>query len=123
MKAGNIFVLSRVLMLGSLGAFAASRPASSHAVPNFDQLSKAAGDAREANHEDEAIPFYQKALALKPDWQEGLWYLGSLLYEKEQYAGARDVLRRFVVSAAETGPGWALLGMSEFQTREYGRAL
>jgi len=93
------------------------------ATSNFVQLSQAAARAREANQDDVAIELYEKALALKPDWQEGLWYLGSLLYEKEQYAGSRDVLRRFVGSTTETGPSWALLGMSEFQTREYARAL
>jgi len=49
--------------------------------------------------------------------------LGSLLYEQQHYSQARDVLRRFVAGAADAGPGWGLLGMSEFQTREYARSL
>jgi len=90
---------------------------------NFDQVSKAAGNARDENRDDDAIHLYQQALALKPGWQEGQWYLGTLLYERERYSEARDILRRFMASQAEAGPGWALLGMSEFQCHEYPRAL
>jgi len=97
--------------------------ARARSIASFEQLSQAANRAREENRDDEAIPLYKRALALKPEWQEGLWYLGTLHYEKEQYSDARDVLRRFVALQADAGPGWALLGMSEFQTREYPRAL
>ena len=90
---------------------------------SFQDLSEAAAQARQQNHDADAIKLYQRALAIKPDWQEGLWYLGTLLYQNEQYAGARDSLRRFVAEAPSAGPGLALLGMSEFQTREYDRAL
>ena len=46
-----------------------------------------------------------------------------MLYEKEQFAEARDVLRPFLTLRPDAGPGWALLGMSEFQLRKYPRAL
>jgi tetratricopeptide (TPR) repeat protein len=49
--------------------------------------------------------------------------LATLLYEKEQYAAARDVFRQFMTLRPDAGPGWALLGISEFETREYSRAL
>jgi tetratricopeptide (TPR) repeat protein len=99
-----------------------SHPAGSKSS-NFEQLSKAASDARAAQRDDEALALYQRALNMKPDWDEGLWYSGTLMYEKERYAEARDVLRRFVAHNADAGPGWAVLGMSEFQTREYARSL
>jgi tetratricopeptide (TPR) repeat protein len=90
---------------------------------SFGQLSQAANLARNENRDDDAIRMYSQALKLQPDWQEGLWYLGTLLYEKEDFSHARDVLRRFVAVAPKEGPGWAVLGMSEFQTREYPRSL
>ena len=90
---------------------------------SFQQLSRAAERARQANRDDEAIRLYQQALKMKPEWDEGLWYLSTLLYEKERYAEARDLLRRFVADQSKAGTGWALLGLSEFQTREYARAL
>lgn len=112
-------------------ANAPSRPASTPqragaATPKalgFEQLSQAAERARNENRDDEAIRLYQQALKLRPAWEEGLWYLGTLLYQKQRYPEARDVLRRFVTYAPDSGAGWALIGMSEFQIREYSRAL
>jgi len=90
---------------------------------SFEQLSRSADKARTENRDDEAIRLYERALNLQPRWKEGLWYLSTILYEKELYANARDLLRRFVSQDSGAGPGWALLGMSEFQTREYSRSL
>lgn len=90
---------------------------------SFEAVAKAANEAREADRDDDAIKLYQEALKLRPGWQEGLWYLSTLLYQKERYAESRDLLRKFVASEPDAGPGWALLGMSEYQTREYSRAL
>jgi tetratricopeptide (TPR) repeat protein len=92
-------------------------------VQSFEQLSLSAEHARIENRDDDAIGFYKQALKLQPAWQEGLWYLGTLLYQKEHSPEARDVLRRFVAEAPKSGPGWAILGMSEYKTREYSRAL
>lgn len=88
----------------------------------FDQLSKAADRARDENDNEDAIRLYRRALSVRPAWPEGLWYLGILEYEKERFLDARDVLRRFVTYDPSAGPGWAVLGMSEFKTREYSRA-
>lgn len=123
MKIALFLALLFVLGLAGTPSHAYQAHAGKSAASDFAQLSDAAARAREGNQDDQAIQLYQKALALKPGWQEGMWYLGSLLYEKEQYPAARDLLRRFVGSTAETGPAWALLGMSEFQTREYVRSL
>src|SRR6266567_2770226 len=90
---------------------------------SFEQLSRRADKARRENRDDEAIQLYEQALNLRPGWKEGLWYLSTILYEKEKYTNARDLLRRFVSQDPGAGPGWALLGMSEFQTREYSRSL
>jgi predicted Zn-dependent protease len=122
-----LFVLSSpaALLSQTAPALHSSAPAQSKAAvaSSFEQLSQAAGRARDENRDDEAIRLYRQSLELRPAWKEGLWYLSTLLYEKETYADARDLLRRFVARAADAGPGWALLGMSEFQTHEYSRAL
>jgi len=94
-----------------------------HSAATFEQLAQDAKSAREANRDDAAIDAYRQALKLKPEWDEGLWYLGALLYEKEDNFEACTVLRRFLAQHPENGYGWALLGMSEFQIREYTRAL
>src|SRR4029077_927570 len=84
---------------------------------------QAAEKARDENRDDEAIRLFRRALLEQPDSEQALWYLGSMLYEREQYADARDVLRQFLTIRPDAGPGWALLGLSEFQTRQYPRAL
>ncbi len=118
------FTISSVMGLGSI-ALAQQKPAatSSPTSANFAALSEAAGKAREENRNEDAIRLYRQALNLQPDWKQGLWFLGILLYEKEQYAEVRDLMRRFVAVEPVAGPGWALLGLSEFQTREYPRSL
>jgi tetratricopeptide (TPR) repeat protein len=107
---------------GPLPALAQARSTALQTT-GFQQLARAAERARQANRDDEAIRLYQQALKMKPDWDEGLWNLSSLLYEKEKYPEARDRLRSFVAGQPKAGMGWALLGLSEFQTREYARAL
>jgi len=121
-KTAGILILAVTASFSSFGAAEQNRPPRSIS-PSFSQLSEAANKARDDNKDGEAIELYRKALALQPDWQEGLWYLGSLLYERQQYSAGRDVLRRFVAGAADAGPAWGLLGMSELQTREYARSL
>jgi predicted Zn-dependent protease len=122
--------LLSLLMLTSIAAqrqsVALAQTSAKTAKPHassFEQLSQAAERARNESRDNEAIQLYQQALVLRPTWPEGLWYLSTTLYEKERYAEARDVLRRFLTHDSAAGPAWALLGMSEFQTREYPRAL
>ena len=90
---------------------------------SLDQLLQAGDKAREENRDDEAIRLYRLAVAQQPESDQGLWFLGTMLYEKQQYAEARDVLRQFMTLRPDAGPGWAMLGMSEFETRDYRRAL
>lgn len=90
---------------------------------SFEQLSREADRARDADRNDDAIRLYKSALVKRPDWEQGLWFLATLQYEKEEYAVAKDTFRQFMTLRPDAGPGWALLGMSEFQTREYPRAL
>lgn len=90
---------------------------------SFDELSKAAERARAERREDEAIRLYQQALKLKPEWDDGLWNLGMLLFEKDRPGEARDLFRRLSTQVPKSGPVWAMLGLSEFETREYPRSL
>lgn len=90
---------------------------------SFEQLVQTANRAREENRDDAAIDNYRQALTLKPEWDEGLWYLGTLLYEKENYFEACTALRSFVARNPGNGPAWALLGLNEYESRDYARAL
>ncbi len=89
----------------------------------FDQLIEDAEKARQQDHRKESIRLFRRAISEQPESEQALWYLGTLLYEEQQYAEARDWLRQFVTLRPDAGPAWALLGLSEFQSREYPRAL
>jgi predicted Zn-dependent protease len=121
-KAASVLLAAIVIVAGP--AFAAVRQAGGAGAPtSFDQLSQAAETAFSEARDDDAIRLCRLALAKRPEWEQGLWYLGALLYQKQQYGEARDILRRFMTIRPDAGPGWALLGMSEFELREYSRAL
>ena len=62
-------------------------------------------------------------MTLKPDWLEGWWSLGTLYYDDDRYTEGRDALRRFTHLEPKVGAAWGLLGLCEYQTRDYERAL
>jgi tetratricopeptide (TPR) repeat protein len=83
-----------------------------------------AAEAREQNRSSDAIRLYRQALELQPAWAEGWWYLGTLLYDQNSYAPARDALAKLVqLEPKSPSPAWALLGLSEFETKDYAAAL
>ena len=122
-------MIRQALLTVSLAAFAfpslvaAAQTPSSPTRQSFEQLLQAAEKARDENRNEEAIRLFRRAITEQPDSEQALWFLGTLLYEKQRYADARDVLRQFVTLRPDAGPAWALLGISEFQLRAYPRAL
>lgn len=107
---------------------AAARPAAS---AQFDKLSREADAAREAGRVDEALDLYQKAVKLRPSWDEGLWYIGTLYYGMDKYADARDAFRRVLAAQEKKAAGkplgngrvYAMKGLCEFQIKNYEAAL
>jgi tetratricopeptide (TPR) repeat protein len=102
---------------------AASSPAVAKPSPDFDKLAASADAAREAGRLDEAAALYAKALALRPDWKEGLWYQGTIFYDLDRHEEARNAFRRLIAIEPKHGPAYAFKGLSEFQLRNYDRAL
>jgi tetratricopeptide (TPR) repeat protein len=96
-------------------------PARSEAA--FSEVVKRAAEARAAERLDEALLLYGQALQMRPAWAEGWWYAGTILYDRDRYAEGRDAFRRLASLEPKNGPAWAMLGLCEFQTREYERAL
>lgn len=78
---------------------------------------------RKENKVDEAIAVYKRGVALKPSWDEGWWFLGTLYYDLDQYPSGRDAFRHLTLIKPESAAGWAMLGLCEFQTREYANSL
>ena len=71
----------------------------------------------------EAIRDYRGALTLQPDWQEGLWYVGTLEYERDHYGEAIPAFQRLTQLAPKAGPAWNFLGLCEYETKDYAKAL
>jgi tetratricopeptide (TPR) repeat protein len=83
------------------------------AAADFDDLAKQAAAALDHNPE-EAITLYREALALRPGWAEGWFYLGASLYQVHRFPDALDALRRAAATAANDGAAWALMGLCEY---------
>ncbi len=87
------------------------------------RIQKQAEAARKENRVDAAIALYKKGVALKPAWEEGWWSLGTLYYGLDEFAEARDAFRHLSTMQPGAGAPWAMLGLSEFQTKQYDEAL
>jgi tetratricopeptide (TPR) repeat protein len=118
--AGSILILGGWLVL-SADAFQDGQAAPQPAA--FDDLAGQAAVARASGRLEEALTLYRKAVAARPDWDEGRWYAATLLYELDRYAEAKDafsdVLRREPAHAGALG----LKGLCEFELRQYDAAL
>jgi tetratricopeptide (TPR) repeat protein len=112
-----------MLVLDGQGA-PAPKPAAAvaPAIP-FEEVARRAAEARERDQLDEAIRWYRRGAQLRPRWDEGLWYLATLLYDQDHYAEGRDAFRRFLAVKPDVGPAWALRGLCEFRLKEYDAAL
>ena len=110
-----VFGLSTQLLCGQTPSRAAG--------VSLDRISKEAEAARESNRVDDAIALYKKGVVLKPSWDEGWWYLGTLYYNLDNYSDGRAAFRHLTVIKPDLALGWAMLGLCEFQTREYHDAL
>jgi tetratricopeptide (TPR) repeat protein len=115
-RSGAIFV---ALML-QLTALAQS---GANSADDFQHIAQQAAAAREAGMSEDAIRFYQRAVKIRPDWDEGWWYLGSLYYDTDHYDQAIPAFKKLVELNPKLGLAWDLLGLSEFETKDYTNSL
>jgi tetratricopeptide (TPR) repeat protein len=91
---------------------------------SFEKLTAQAQAALDADRIPEAIRLYDHATKLRPNWSEGWWHLGTLLFDAQRFAEARDAFAHFVATERQQpGPGFAMLGLSEFELAHYSKAL
>lgn len=107
-----------------------SAPAAQPAAParnvspeDFERLAAEANAAREGERADEAVAAYRKALAIRPQWAEGWWYLATIHYDRDDYREAAEAFRRTTRLQPKAGAAWAMLGICEFQLARYDDAL
>jgi predicted Zn-dependent protease len=105
------FVLAPYLLFAST-----MTPQTPDSSESFEVLAAHAQSAREAGNMDEAIRNYQAGAKLRPNWEEGWWYLGTLQYDADHFAEAIPALRRVVELDSNLSAAWSFLGLSEFET-------
>jgi tetratricopeptide (TPR) repeat protein len=92
-------------------------------VQDFDALAQAATKAREGGRLLESAEAYRKALDVRPDWAEGWWYLGTVLYDLDRYSEAAVAFDHLLKLVPIHGPARAMKGLCEFRLGEHERAL
>jgi Flp pilus assembly protein TadD len=87
---------------------------------SFQEVSVRAQAALDSDRIPEAIRLFTLATTLRPDWTEGWWHLGTLLFDTGQFGKARDAFAQFVtIERKEPGPGFGMLGLTEFELKHY----
>ncbi len=100
----------------------AARTTAAPAV-SFEEAAARAAGARDRGDPVDAIRWYRVGVRLRPGWEEGWWYLGALSYERRESAQATRAFARFVALKPDSGPAWALRGLSEFDRHDYDASL
>jgi len=98
-------------------------PQKAQSSAEFDKAVKLGDEARLGGRLSEALDLYAKALRIRPEWPEGWWNVATILYDGDRYMEARDAFRNLVALSPKNGMAWGMLGLCEFQTREYDRAV
>jgi tetratricopeptide (TPR) repeat protein len=104
-------------------ALVVARTQAAQSSTQFGDLAARAAAARDQQNLPLAIQLYSQAEQLKPDWQEGWWYLGVLQYSSNQYPGAIDAFSHLLQLVPTAVPALALRGLCEFETGAYDDSL
>ncbi len=96
---------------------------SQSSAPTFLTFSRQAQTARDAHQLEKAVLLYQQALKLKPNWEEGLWNLGSITYDLDRYNDCATAFSKLAAVKPDGAPGWTMSGLCEYKLHNYARAL
>src|SRR5258708_4521215 len=121
----RFFLAFALLSFSASAAFGKidSPPQENAARANFEALAKSATAAREAGRTGDALRDYERAVAIRADWEEGWWYLGTLEYDNDRYSQAIPAFQKLVQITAASGPAWNFLGLCEFETKDDEKSL
>lgn len=90
---------------------------------DFGKVAARAEQARNENRIGEAIELYRRGLTLRPQWAEGWWYLGTLLYDQDAFADAAAAFGKAANYSPQIGTAWVMLGLCEFKLNRFDDAL
>jgi tetratricopeptide (TPR) repeat protein len=90
---------------------------------SFPTLARQAQAARDSHQLEKAVELYKQALKLKPNWEDGLWSLGSIAYDLDRYADCAVAFHKLAEVKPDGAPGWTMAGLCEYKLRNYGPAL
>ena len=116
--AAWVLAASELCFAGAAFAAQTGSPA-----PTFAALSQQAQAARDGHQLEKAVDLYRKALKLKPNWEDGLWSLGSIEYDLNRYKDCVWAFDKLSDVKPDGAPVWTMAGLCEFKLRNYGSAL
>lgn len=88
----------------------------------FETIARQADAARSDDRVPDAIRLYRSGTELRPSWEDGWWYLGSLLYDQDRYPEAISAFQH-LSSTSHLRPAFAFLGLCYYETGRYDDAL
>lgn len=88
----------------------------------FDTIAQQADAARSQERVPEAIRLYREATELRPNWADGWWYLGSLLYDQDRFSEAGSAFQH-LLGTSHRSPAYAFLGLCDYENGRYDDAL
>jgi tetratricopeptide (TPR) repeat protein len=91
----------------------------------FRDRSQAGNEAEKAEAQGDtnrALDLYAKALASRPEWTEGWWKYGDLLYQDHRFQEAAQAFGRLTRLAPNNPLGFALLGLCEYELADWNNA-
>lgn len=90
---------------------------------DFDARAANAARARAEGQLDDAVGRYRALVEERPDWTEGQWYVGSLLYELRRPREARAAFARVLRQQPDHAGAMALGGLCAFDLGDHETAL
>ncbi len=98
-------------------------PQAATSTPAFESLSHAAEQARDAGHLDDAVSLYKKALEANPSWLDGWWSLGSITYDRDDFAECAPSFLNLASLKPDSVPAWTMSGLCEYRLHNFPAAL
>jgi tetratricopeptide (TPR) repeat protein len=89
---------------------------------SVSQLKQEAAKAEADGNTERAIRLYAQVLAKTPEWTDGLWEYGKLLYDSRRFTDAAQAFGRLTRLAPDNPLGFALLGFCEYEEGDWNNA-